>query len=623
MSRSAKHCFFPFLIGLVLFASQSGLAQVDDMQLKFRLAQSFEQAGDWERATSIYEPLYAADPQNYMLFDGLRRCYVQLKEYDRAMKLVNDRLLLNPQDPVLLSSLGGLYYQKGEKSSADSIWSLAVSTQPGNANLYRLVASQMMEMRLYEEAISIYQKARTVSGQPLLFADEIAVLYGALMQYGNATREYIGILLANPQQLSYVQSRLSGFVFRPEGLEEVLGATSEVATRHSESVPLKTLLAWLYMEKKEFAAAYEEYRAIDRLTRANGQEIFNFAQRASQEQVFSIAARAFREFIDRYPANELFPYARFGYLRALEETGKVSAAIPQEPRGKSQTARAAESQSEAATLIAQYEAIIRDYPNTEVAAQALYRVGVIRHDRLFELDMARDAFERVRSLPYSPSLATEATIRIAEVFVQKNMLADARREYEGLRQAPLENLRDNVSYQIGRLQYYQGEFDSARATLQPLSANPNKDLANDALHLLYFVQENQSPSVAGLKEYARADLLVRQQKYAEALELFNHVTKQYPMALLRDDALMQIGELLTILGRLDDAITTYQSVADDHTESILRDKALMALGQIFELQKRDPQRAIGAYEQILVKFPSSVHVEEARQRIRALRGDSL
>jgi len=609
------------LAGFLLIGAPSTFGQTDDLQLKIRLAQSFEQAGEWERAAAIYEPLQAADPQNYVLFDALRRCYVQLKEYDQAMKLVRQRLSTSPNDPVLLSSLGALYFQKGEQSSADSIWNLAVQTQPGNTNLYRLVASQMMELRLYEQALGMYLKARSESRQPLLFADERAMLYGALMQYGNATREYLAVLLATPQQLSYVQSRLTGLIQRPEGLEEVLKSARAVVLQNPEYVPLKTLLAWLYLEKKEYPAAYEEYREIDRLTRANGQEIFNFAQRAVQERLYPIAERAFREFIDRYPSHRLVPFARFGLLRSLEEI-RGEPGRSEESRAPRPTLGAAESRFEAATLISQYEGLIVDYPNSEVAAQALFRIGVIRHDVLFELDAALDAFQRVRIHPHAASLAADATLRVAEILLQKNMLAESRRNCETLRSAPQESLRDLVTYQISLLEYYEGQFDSALVALEGLSANPNRDLANDALQLMYFINENRS-SAAALKDYATADLLLRQHRFSEALQRFDFIVKQYPTALLLDDAHIRIGEILTTLGKIDDAIAVYVTVVENLPDSIVRDKALMALGGIYERYKDDPQRAIATYEQVLMKFPTSVHVEEARQRIRMLRGDSL
>ncbi|MBF8247802.1 MAG: TPR REGION domain-containing protein, partial [Bacteroidetes bacterium] len=60
-------------------------AQEIDIVARLRVAQSFEQSGDWERAALLYEELYKHDPKNYVFFEGLRRSYTQVKKYDEAI----------------------------------------------------------------------------------------------------------------------------------------------------------------------------------------------------------------------------------------------------------------------------------------------------------------------------------------------------------------------------------------------------------------------------------------------------------------------------------------------------------------------------------------------------------
>ena len=58
-------------------------AQNDAAAIKLRLAQSFEQNGDWEQATELYETLFLGNPQNVVFFEGLRAiraCFPNLRE---------------------------------------------------------------------------------------------------------------------------------------------------------------------------------------------------------------------------------------------------------------------------------------------------------------------------------------------------------------------------------------------------------------------------------------------------------------------------------------------------------------------------------------------------------------
>src|SRR5208283_6098451 len=106
--------FLTFLFALCPHTS----AQTQDALNKFRLAQSFEQAGEYDRACQLYEDLTRADSINYAYFDGLRRCYEQLKNYDMAIAISLRRLNQQPGDINIIAALGTLYYKSGNEARA-------------------------------------------------------------------------------------------------------------------------------------------------------------------------------------------------------------------------------------------------------------------------------------------------------------------------------------------------------------------------------------------------------------------------------------------------------------------------------------------------------------------------
>ena len=77
-----------------------GLLSAQEMQNTLRLAQSFEQAGEYGRASRLYEDLLRSDSLNFVYFEGLSRCYEQLKNYDAAIALDINRLRLEPPDHI-------------------------------------------------------------------------------------------------------------------------------------------------------------------------------------------------------------------------------------------------------------------------------------------------------------------------------------------------------------------------------------------------------------------------------------------------------------------------------------------------------------------------------------------
>jgi tetratricopeptide (TPR) repeat protein len=226
-------------------------------------------------------------------------------------------------------------------------------------------------------------------------------------------------------------------------------------------------------------------------------------------------------------------------------------------------------------------------------------------------------------MPFSSNLVYEATLSMAEVQTARNDLGKAREEYIRLVKGSPDQYRDRILFCIAELDYFEGQFDSATVLLQRISSNAANDLTNDALQLLYFIQENKGAGQAALTEFAAADLLVRQRKYSEALARFQSVALHYPGTSLVDDATMRSGEMNLLLGRVEDALVVFRKVAIDMPTSILRDQAQMRIGEVYENRLKNKQKAIEAYEEILANFPTSLFVEEARKRIRLLRGDSI
>lgn len=586
--------------------------QDTDKTTKLRLAQGFEESGEWERAATLYEDLNTLEPNNYLFFDGLQRSYTQIKEYGKAINVIRRWLILQPRDINMMTTLGGLYYDSGNEVAADSVWKSVIAIDPRNTQLYRVVANEMLQHRMYDQCIRIYLDGRLMSKSDVMFADELGNLYTALQRYTLATREYILMIKTTPEQLSFIQSRLSSFTEKPEGISAASETVKDELKNLPNNIALHRLYAWLLSEERRYDAALEQYRIIDRLSNANGNELFNFAQRLHQEHAYKTAAETFKEIINEHNNYQLLLYARFGYARALEELIAAT-----------DTSSSPELQPTYANPIQLYESIADDYTNSDLAVQSLYRIGVIKFYKLFDLDGALNAFNRLKNIPSVSNISNDAVIKIGDIQIARNDLAIARKEYDRLRRISLVVYQEQAAFKLAELDYFEAKFDSALSILKMFNTNLNTDLTNDALQLQYFIQENNISAPQALTEFAKADLLMRQRKYSESLVQFQDIVKQYSTALLVDDAMMKIGELHLLLNHPNEAIAAFRFTADSIQLSILKDRAQFRIAEIFQTLLKNKTQAIEAYEKLLAQFPNSLYAEESRKRIRILRGDNL
>lgn len=597
----------------ILTLFQFARAQETDKLMKLRLAQGFEEAGEWERAVALYEDLSTLEPTNFLFLDGLQRSYTQIKEYGKAINVIRRWLIIQPRDISKMTTLGGLYYDSGNEAAADSVWKSVIAIDPRNVQMYRVVANEMLQHRMYDQCIRVYLDGRSMSKSDAAFADELGNLYTALQQYTSATKEYLRLIKATPDQLPFIQSRLSAFTSKPEGLSAASETVRDELKNLPDNIALHRLYAWLLSEERRYDTALEQYRIIDRLSNAKGNELYNFAQRLHQERAYKTAAEAFKEVIDEHKSPQLLPYARFGYARALEE-----------PIGLTDTAASSSgSQLTYSNSIPLYESIAAEYANSELAAQSLYRIGVIKFEKLFDLDGALNAFNRLKDVPSTINISHDAVLKSGDIQIARNNLTEARKEYERLSKISLVVYQDQAAFKLAELDYFEAKFDTALSMLKRFNTNLTTDLTNDALQLQYFIQENNTSAPQALTEFAKADLMMRQRKYSESLMQFQDIVKHYSTALLVDDAMMKVGELHLLLNRPNEAITAFRFIADSIQLSILKDRAQLRIAEIYQTVLNDKAQAIEAYEKLLAQFPNSLYAEESRKRIRLLRGDNL
>ncbi len=594
--------FFTFMCFATVFAQEL------DNATQLRLAQQLEDEGEWEHAAALYQGLYRSMPNNAVVIDGLQRSYAQLKQYDSAIVVIQRWLVREPNNINAMGNLGGLYYDSGHERQADSIWNAIITIDPHNTNLYRFVASEMMEHRLYDKSIAMYVRGRKASGNDAAFAQELGSLYAALQNYSEATREYLRLIAESPNQLGLVQALISQMLSEPHALVSITPVVADAIKNSSDNIALRRLYAWLLMEKRNFTNALEQYRIIDQRSNAHGLELFNFAQRLYQEHADAVAAEAYKELIAAYSQQSFFSLAKFGYARAEEELmSRTTDTVPTVPIPQT------------SAVISLYEELAAAYPTTDLAAQSLYRIGIIKFQTLFDLDGALAAFKQIRTIPQITNISYAAVLQTGDVQIARNDLAEARKEY--LTVLPVPAYHDQALLKLAEMDYFEAKFDTALAKLQWFNANLKNDLTNGALQLQYFIQENNSSAPQALAEFAHAALLARQRKYSEALVQFEDIIRLYPQTLLIDDALVQKAELLLQLGKSSDAIATFRFVADSLQLSILKDHAQFRIAEIFQNTLHNRPAAIDAYEQMLTKFPNSLYAEEARKRIRTLRGN--
>lgn len=614
-----RHTFLLVLCaGLLVTLPAPARAQVVDELNTFRLAQTYEQAGNVENALRFYNDLYTFRPANTAYFDGVRRCLTALKRYDEAIALITKRIEAGPREPSLLVQRGSAWYRKGDEAKARDDWDAAIAAAPRNPQIYMAVADEAVDNRLYRLATETLLKGREATGTPTLFVFELARAYTMDMRFDEAMDEYLRYLIAEPGAQWQVQQHIMQFGEIPQALESALRVTVRAAARNENNLAVQQLLAWLYMERKDYVGAAGVYRTIDRLRRSNGQELAMFAQRAYTDNQFLVARDVYRDLFEKYSESNLAPECEFHIARcteALAEQALVPDALePVKNRNENTFERA----------LTLYRAVAQKYAQHPVGFESRYRIGWILFTRQHDAAAALEILREVAPLRRSAQGRLDADILIGDVLLAQGNVDEALAQYQQILARPGANGRERgeIAFKIAEIHYFQGDFETALAELEPLGENTAADIANDALALTSFIARYSAPTDVPLRAYAAAQLLVRRNRLDEAVAALRSLLGAYDAMPVAEQAYITLGETLRDAGRPTEAVAVWEEFLAKMPESADRDVAMFGLGAIYETLPGQRTKAIDMYQRLLGELPASLYAARARERILILRKGS-
>ncbi len=587
------------------------LAQSQNELNLLRLAQSFERAGEYERALKIYEELYTNNPQNRVYLEALVRLNTQLKKYDTAIKLANLWLSTHPDDIDTKARLGDIHFKAGKEKEAIEIWDKIIKTYKDNPGVYRMVSDYLIQNRLYDKAIEYLKTAQKISGVPELYAYEIAMLYEFTMRFDKAVEEYIKVLQRTPSMIPSIKSRMSSYIDRPEVLKQILPVLESSANLQKSNIGILELYAWVLLEAKDYQRAFEVQKQLDKITFANGEVLLNFARDLFNQGAYQVSKKAYSEIITTYPNSKILPEAKLGLIRSNEEIIRFKLSTLQKEDSSLYL--------ELRDVEDGYIKLASEYRGTKYEAESLFKLGLLKFDIYFDLDGAQRYLEEVEK-KFMLYLGKEAIFKIGEILTLKGDLNSAREKYLYL--LSTKNFADTLKakFLLAQLDYYTGDFNSALKKLEEISKSTSSDYSNDAIELMLKIQSNRFPSEEQLKKLAIAELKIKQKKFSEAISLLDDIISNCSNCPIFDDAIFTLAKIYSNLNKLDKAIEYFDILLNESPESIYVDDAMMEKGSIYQkLGKTD--LAIDTYVKLISKFPNSIFVNEARKRIRELRGE--
>lgn len=600
---------FLFVFTGFLFAML--MASPGQAQQKYKLANEYYNAGEYEKAASLYESLYAENPKNKTYFNWYIQCLMDLRQFEKAAKSIQAELKKNPDDVSLYVTNGNLLERQGFPDKAKQEYQKAISSLGSDLSAVTSLANTFTTLAKYDFAIEAYLKGEKMAKVENLYVYNLADLYRRQGDVKNMIKYYL-MTAEKEGSTANVQTSLQRFLGQDDYTELQKQLYQKIQEKPDKPY-YGELLQWTFTHKKEYDKALRQAKALDVQFEENGSRVFTLADIIFKDGDYLNAIEAYKYIVNQHGKNNSY------YLEARR--GLLN----------SKKARITEnynySREDLLGLKIEYTTFLNDLGRNTQTATLMQEFADFEALYLNELDTAIAILEELRQFGgLHPEMVAKTKLSLGDYYLMNGDRWEASLLFSQVDKDFKEGqMGEYARYRNAKLSYYAGDFEWAQEQFKILKGATSKLISNDAIDMSVFILDNlgMDSTETTLKMFAEAELLSFQNKFDQALEKLDSIPIVFPQHSLEDDVWYEKAHIFRKLRKSEEMIKMYQAVIEKYAEEIRADNAMFELAEFYEVQLNDPEKAKPLYEKLFLDYASSTFAAEARNRFRKLRGDEL
>ncbi len=595
------------LLLFLLFWTATSRAQ----QTQEQLASHYYSNGDFAQAAELYEQMYNRSP-NKFYYQMLFRSYLELEQWKDAERLTERRLRQFPKELDLYVDLGQVQERRGERKKALKSYDSAVDKIGYDSKQIADLCQAFETANHTEYAIMVYLSARKKMKNELAYVSELATLYERSGNYEAMMQEYFDLLDKQPRMMNQIQialQRVLNETSNPKVSEGLRSALVQRVQQHPENQHYLEMMIWYSLQQKDFQFAMVQAKAVDaRFPQQEGETLMRVADIAQSNQAYDVALECYATVAKKGTDGPFYFDSRVGELNV--QFARINRNFPIENK-------------KLWALLHDYEVAFAELGKNEHTVSLMRNYSDLMAYYADSLQRAADMLYDILDLPrLSPQQRDETKLALGDLLLFAGEVWDASLLYMQVEKANKNEVIGSLAkFKNAKLSYYNHDFLWAKTQLDVLRASTSKLIANDAMELSLLISDNmeEDSTFDMLERYADADLLLYRNQLDSAWDAFESIATGALSHPLFDEVLLQKAKIRIRQERYAEADSLLGQLVTLYGNDILADDALLLQAQLNEDRLNNPAKARECYEKILLDYPTSLYVDQARKKYNELK----
>jgi tetratricopeptide (TPR) repeat protein len=576
--------------------------------IELEQAKMLKNKGEVNAAIDMYKEFIKQNKNNIDLYLFVSDCLLEIGEDKEAESYLKKAFKQFPEDYRVKVALYLLYEQTNQKNKKDKLFKNILSSLKANNSDIQSLGNEFISKRHWAEAKSVFLKGRELIFDNTAYTWQLSNIFLQEGDYQNIAKEYLTQLELNPKAIRQIEVNILGIITNNQDVSPIIEQEWESYWKKNKNNPYFAQFGvWLYNQTKQYDKSFELIKQIDnKFEEGSGATMLSFGEDMLNSNNLDYALKAVNYMLKKGKESAFYQKCRalslsLSYKQFIEKPIK--------------------SESDFNRLEADFMAFFKEFSFSKETFEIILQMGNFFAFHINKPQEAVDVLEESINKGFSTNQKGEIKLLLAKIYDRYGDMWQASLYCSQVEQDCKNSyLADEAKLLKALFSYYNNEIPWALSQFKALRSSTTKLIANDAMSYSILIDENidQDSTYNGLRLFANAEKEIEYNNLSLAKQYLDSINSSYLYHPLFDEVLILRAEISILEKEFEQAKEFLKESLKKYPYELTADDALYILSDIYLNQTKEISLAKETLEKIIIDYPNSIYVIEARKLLSEL-----